>query len=118
TLQENLCLPQEDEIDDPMMLDLAAFFESFLSAPPSNKPPPKKKPTGKAASGQQSPPTGPKPAAPATRSNLLYTLDVYLAGGPITAAYAKREISRRIDILGRQTLHDLHQAIFAAFERW
>ncbi len=118
TLRENLCLPEEDAIDDSLMPDLAAFFESFLSAPPSNKPASKKKPSGKAASGQQSPATGPKPAAPATRSNLVYTLDVYLAGGPITAAYAKREISRRIDILGRQTLHDLHQAIFAAFERW
>src|SRR5205823_5827932 len=97
--------------------DLGAFFEAFLNAPPNSKPAAKKKPSGKAASNQKSPAIGSKPAAPTTSSNLLYTLEVHLAGGPITAAYAKREISRRIEILGRQTLHDLHQAIFAAFER-
>jgi len=118
TLRENLCLPEEAAIDDASMPDLAAFFESFLSASPNSKPTSKKKPSGKAASSQKSSATGPQPAAPTTPSNLVYTLEVYLAGGPITAAYAKRKISRRIDILGRQTLHDLHQAIFTAFERW
>jgi hypothetical protein len=56
--------------------------------------------------------------AQVVRSNRVYTLDVYLVDGPITEEYADREISRRIDILGHQTLHDLHEAIFEAFERW
>ena len=38
--------------------------------------------------------------------------------GQSAQGHANQEISRRIDILGRQTLHDLHQAIFEAFERW
>ena len=47
----------------------------------------------------------------------MYTLDVTLVGGPMED-YDDQEILRRIDILGRQTLHDLHEAIFDAFERW
>jgi len=118
TLRDNPCLPEEDAIEDAAMPDLTAFFEAFLNAPPSRKPGAKKKPSRQAASGQKSPATGPKPATPTTTSHLVYTLEVYLAGGPIAAAYARRVISRRIEILGRQTLHDLHRAIFAAFERW
>ena len=36
----------------------------------------------------------------------------------MTEEYDDQEIIRRIDILGRQTLHDLHEAIFEAFDRW
>ena len=48
----------------------------------------------------------------------IYALRVYLTGGPVSDAYSGREISRTIQILGHQTLHDLHKAIFKAFDRF
>jgi hypothetical protein len=53
------------------------------------------------------------------RDDRLYTLDVFLISGPITPEFAKknRVISRRIQIRGRQSLQELHWAIFRAFDR-
>jgi hypothetical protein len=50
----------------------------------------------------------------------LYTLEVFIIGGPISEKFLKRnrEISRTIQIRGDQTLEDLHHAIFDAFDRW
>ncbi|QDV37694.1 plasmid pRiA4b ORF-3 family protein [Tautonia plasticadhaerens] len=50
----------------------------------------------------------------------LYTLEVFLIGGPITEKFAKKNpvVSRTIQIRGDQTLEDLHRAIFDAFDRW
>lgn len=50
----------------------------------------------------------------------LYTLDVFLADGLITAKFAKKNriVSRTIQIRGDQTLEDLHIAIFEAFDRF
>ncbi len=50
----------------------------------------------------------------------LYTLAVFLIGGPITEEFAKEnpEISRTIQIRGDQTLEDLHYAIFDAYDRF
>jgi hypothetical protein len=50
----------------------------------------------------------------------LYTLEVFIIGGPVTERFAKRNpvISRTIKIRGDQTLKDLHHAIFDAFGRW
>jgi len=63
-------------------------------------------------------PTPRKPAAP--NEARLYTLDVYLAAGPFTKAFIKRNpvVSRRFEIRGTNTLHELHEAIFEAFDRW
>jgi len=49
----------------------------------------------------------------------LYTLEVFLLSGPITKAFARRNkvVSRTIQIKGDQTLADLHEAIFDAFDR-
>ena len=49
----------------------------------------------------------------------IYTLEVFLIGGPITEKFSKknRVISRTIEIRGDQTLEDLHNAIFKAFNR-
>jgi hypothetical protein len=49
----------------------------------------------------------------------LYTLEVSIIGGPIAPAFAKKypKISRTIEIRGDQTLVDLHEAIFDAFDR-
>ena len=52
--------------------------------------------------------------------NRLYTLEVFLTGGPITERFAKKNkvISRTIQTQGNQTLEDLHDAIFHAFDRF
>jgi len=49
----------------------------------------------------------------------LLTLDVFLIRGPISPVFADRNpiVSRAIVMRGDQTLADLHQAIFEAFER-
>jgi hypothetical protein len=54
-----------------------------------------------------------------TKAAGVYTLEVFLVGGPVTKAFAKKNpvVSRTILIRGDQTLQDLHQAIFDAFGR-
>ncbi|MBI1821885.1 MAG: plasmid pRiA4b ORF-3 family protein [Nitrospirae bacterium] len=49
----------------------------------------------------------------------LYTFEVFLLSGPMTGKFVRknRVISRTIQIHGDQTLEDLHQAIFGAFDR-
>ncbi|MDB5308407.1 MAG: Plasmid pRiA4b ORF-3-like protein [Gemmataceae bacterium] len=49
----------------------------------------------------------------------VYTLDVSLLSGPVTEKFAKknRSVIRTIQIRGDQTLEDLHEAIFDAFDR-
>jgi hypothetical protein len=50
----------------------------------------------------------------------LYTLEVFIISGPVAEKFLKRnpEISRTIQIQGDQTLDDLHDAIFDAFDRF
>lgn len=52
-------------------------------------------------------------------SGQLYTLEVFLVGGPVTEAFAEANptVSRTIQIRGDQSLHDLHEAIFEAHDR-
>lgn len=49
----------------------------------------------------------------------VYTLEVFITSGPVTKKFVKKNpvISRTIEIRGDQTLADLHQAIFEAFDR-
>lgn len=49
----------------------------------------------------------------------LYTLEVFLLTGPISANFAKKNpvVSRTIQVRGDQTLEDLHGAIFRAYGR-
>jgi Plasmid pRiA4b ORF-3-like protein/LexA DNA binding domain len=56
-------------------------------------------------------------AAPATPAS-LYVLSVYLHSGPVSKKFAKKVISRAIEIRGDQTLDQLHRAIFKAYDRW
>ena len=51
---------------------------------------------------------------------VLYTLEVFIIGGPISEKFLKRnpEISRTIEIRGDQSLEDLHHAVFKAFDRF
>jgi len=50
----------------------------------------------------------------------LYTLEVFIVGGPLTQEFIDQnpEISRTIEIRGDQTLEELHAAIFSAFDRF
>jgi hypothetical protein len=50
----------------------------------------------------------------------IYTLEVFIINGPISEKFVKKNpvISRTIQIRGDQTLKDLHEAIFDAFDRW
>lgn len=48
----------------------------------------------------------------------LYTLSVFLAGGPVSEKYANQVVNRVIEIRGDQTLEDLHRAIFKAYDRY
>jgi len=49
----------------------------------------------------------------------LFTLEVYIIGGPMTEDFIKKNkiVCRTIQIRGDQTLEDLHYAIFDAFDR-
>jgi hypothetical protein len=49
----------------------------------------------------------------------LYTLEATLVSGPVSDAFAEEnpEVTRTIQIRGDQTLEDLHDAIFTAFDR-
>jgi hypothetical protein len=51
-------------------------------------------------------------------SSRLYTLKVFLIGGPTPEKFGGKEISRTIQIRGDQTLEDLHQVIFEAYDRF
>jgi hypothetical protein len=50
----------------------------------------------------------------------LYTLEVFIVEGMISEEFAKRNpiLSRTIQIRGDQTLEDLHEIIFKAFDRY
>jgi hypothetical protein len=70
----------------------------------------------------------PAPAEPGTRMAAtpteaappanLYVLKVFLMGGPTSEKFANKVISRTIEIRGHQTLAQLHDAIFQAYDRW
>ena len=49
----------------------------------------------------------------------LFTLEVTVTNGPMTEGFrnANRKVSRRIEMRGDQTLAELHEAIFEAFDR-
>ncbi len=56
-------------------------------------------------------------AAPTAPPVSLYVVSVYLMSGPISKKFANKLISRAIEIRGDQTLEELHQAIFKAYDR-
>src|SRR5262245_48524928 len=49
----------------------------------------------------------------------VYTLEVFLQSGPVTRKFVKKTpvVSRTFEVRGDQTLKDLHDAIFDAFNR-
>ena len=52
-----------------------------------------------------------------TGRDRLFTLEVFIISGPMSARFVKKNktISRTIQIFGEQTLQELHEAIFDAF---
>jgi hypothetical protein len=117
TLRDNPHAPEDDE---PLLpVDRKADLSALLTPVPTRKTQPRPKPpkatpgTRQKASRQKA---GARPGAPAAAR--IYTLRVYLVGGPIPEEYEGQVVSRTIQILGRQTLHDLHRAIFQAFDRF
>jgi hypothetical protein len=54
------------------------------------------------------------PAAPPAN---LYVVSVFLMAGPVSEKFARKLVRRDIEIRGDQTLEQLHQAIFEAFDR-
>lgn len=50
----------------------------------------------------------------------LFTLEVFLVGGPVEEPFRERNpvVSRTLEIRAAQTLEELHEALFAAFDRW
>jgi hypothetical protein len=50
----------------------------------------------------------------------LFTLEVFLFGGPISEKFLKKNkiVSRTIEIRGNHTLEKLHECIFDAFDRF
>jgi pRiA4b ORF-3-like protein/LexA DNA binding domain-containing protein len=54
---------------------------------------------------------------PATPPTNLYVISVFLLSGPISEKFASKEVSRVIEIRGDQTLEQLHETIFQAYDR-
>ena len=54
------------------------------------------------------------------RPGRCYTLEVSIIAGGMKKAFVKKTpiCSRTIEVLSSQTLPDLHEAIFDAFDRW
>jgi hypothetical protein len=84
---------------------------------PENEIPPwngRKKATTPARPDNQPKRVAVDPAAPPAN---LYVISVFLMSGPTSAKFANKEISRVIEIRGDQTLEQLHEAIFQAYDR-
>jgi Plasmid pRiA4b ORF-3-like protein/LexA DNA binding domain len=73
---------------------------------PATTPARSDKPRNRVAVVQAAPPTN------------LYVISVFLVNGPTSEKFANKEISRVIEIRGDQTLEQLHQAVFQAYDRW
>jgi hypothetical protein len=60
------------------------------------------------------------PGSPSGGGRRIYTLDVFILEGPMSDEFMdeNEEVSRTIEIRGDQTLEDLHEAIFDAFDRF
>jgi len=85
---------------------------------PEDEIPPWKHPRLAESTAEPKKGQGPATVSSPADSADLYVLKVFLSGGPVSKKFAKKEISRVIEIRGDQTLEDLHAAIFKAYDRW
>lgn len=71
------------------------------------------------AKTNSAPPRKPKKKASKSNKNALYVLDVFIIEGLLTEEFVKKNpvMSRTIEIKGSQTLKELHEIIFDAFDR-
>jgi hypothetical protein len=112
--------PNPYAVDDEPALppELHEFLNAVFNAP---SPPaavtasPSRRPTDDKSKVVREPKASGKPAT--VQSPHLYSMRVYLTSGIVSKAVRGQEISRLIQIRGDQTLHDLHKAIFKAFDR-
>jgi len=58
------------------------------------------------------------PDRPTSPPANLYVLSIFLTGGPVNKKFANKVVNRVIEIRGDQTLGQLHEAIFEAYDRW
>lgn len=61
---------------------------------------------------------GTRIASSAAPPAILYVLSVFLMGGPVSEKFVNKVSLRVIEIRGDQTLAQLHEAIFQAYDRW
>jgi Domain of unknown function (DUF6398)/Plasmid pRiA4b ORF-3-like protein len=109
----------------PRQIQAAAFAKGIIpyipadqAAPASDAPPTPIERTRRTPTNPRTPTTSAPQRRPGS-ADALYTLDVFIVNGPITAKFVKKNpvISRTIAIQGNQTLADLHRIIFKAFDR-
>jgi len=84
-----------------------------ILAPEDEIPPWNQRKSAKSSKRPDNPPQ--RGAAPPAN---LYVVSVFLTAGPVSEKFAKKEIRRDIEIRGDQTLEQLHDAIFTAFDRF
>jgi hypothetical protein len=96
----------------PGQKENSAAIAALMQGDPVQDSTPRRIAKTKTASPQTSPTD---PAA----LQALYVLEVVLLSGPVTDKFLKKhpQVTRTIEIQGDQTLADLHQMIFAAFDR-
>lgn len=83
--------------------ELPPWKSRKLATSPSQRP---NDQPNRVAAAREAPPTS------------LYVVSVFLLSGPVGKKFANKTISRVIEIRGDQTLEQLHQSIFKAFDRW
>jgi hypothetical protein len=116
----DLDLDEDDFVDEDepfVSIDanrMRALFHPSLLKELSDLDDPAPRPSPRTAKTTPSKPNG---QASTAKSDHVYTLKVFLTSGPVDSG-EDEEISREIALLGHHTLHDLHLAIFDAFERW
>ncbi len=71
-----------------------------------------------ATAGPAKRPAAPRAVSPMAPPGNLYVLSVFLMSGPISEKFANKVVQRVIEIRGDQTLEQLHEAIFQAYDRW
>ena len=94
----------------PLAIQEAAYAKRLIPYLPG---------TGKSVQVQEPGATSQKPKVVNSNPNALYVMKVLLIDGPVTEKFINKnpEVSRTIEIKGSNTLKDLHDILFTAFNR-